>query len=156
MSERGNHPNARMHEHDLPPHRHANHIAPLADLRVMQQINRLVSPHRAGAGGGVGGVGFGVHEQEDKALIVAPVHPNLDATGLALGPGDDRTARLDQDGQHRFPSGWVNNISRADNAQTLPDGGRIVFMIFDAGDHRGEARNDAGRHKSRDRRIQPA
>ena len=57
------------------------YIAPLPDLLVVQAVDGLVFPYRAGAFGGqrrgVGGVGLVVDVEQHKTFVVASVHPPL-------------------------------------------------------------------------------
>jgi len=85
----------------LSAHGDTQHIAPLADLLVVQEINGLVFPHGAGAGCRqrpcVGGVGFGVDGQPGKRTVYTPLHPDFQGSGFAFVPENNGVSCLKLD-----------------------------------------------------------
>ena len=115
----------------LPPNGNTHHIAPLPHLLIVQPVDRLVAPGRAGAGGGqrarVGGVGLGVDDQEDELIAVIAVHPDLDPCGLALGSGDHGMPGLQSHAQQGFPGDGIDDMGGGDQPKVLPDG-RAAYL----------------------------
>lgn len=138
--------------------RGAEDIAPLADLLVVQAVDGLVFPKGARAGGGQrGGVGvvrLGVDGEKGEAFAVAAIDLDFQRVGIAFVPENGGAARLHLDVELRLPCGRVDDLVGTDDAEVLPDGVGVVFVLFDAGDERGEPDKDAGRDRRRDGRGQ--
>ena len=137
----------------LSRHRNADDIAPLADALVGLDVDGLVFPERALAGGGhgrgVGVIGYGVNRQKHKAFAVAAIHLNFQSVHALLRPAYVHFSGVQFHIQNGFEGGRVNGIIRADELQGLADGIGVAGRDLDAGDQRGGAAKDAGRNRRR-------